>query len=63
MGNLSCVKSSEAKSQQDIQKDGGGFQSQSNTKQSQASRGAVNVSSIPKIVLDPGSSVNSIPGW
>lgn len=49
MGNLSCVKSTE---------DG---KSHSDNSKSSGTRGAVNISSIPKIVLDPGSSVNSIP--
>ncbi|XP_028400264.1 kinase D-interacting substrate of 220 kDa B-like isoform X2 [Dendronephthya gigantea] len=57
MGNLSCVKSPEQKSGEDERGSG----SQSGNKKSAGSRGAVNVSSIPKIVLDPGSSVPSIP--
>lgn len=59
MGNLSCVKSPDQKSGED-EKDSG---SQSGNKKSTGSRGGVNVSSIPKIVLDPGSSVPSIPDW
>ena len=59
MGNLSCVKSSEAK----LQQDGKRFQLQTDSRKSPGSRGVVNVSTIPKIVLDPGSSVHSIPDW
>lgn len=61
MGNLSCVRSSEGELQIETREDG--KHSQSGNKKSSASRGAVNVSSIPKIVLDPGSSIHSIPEW
>jgi hypothetical protein len=60
MGNLSCVKSSEAKSQLETREDGKRFQLQSDSKKSVGSRG---LSPIPKIVLDPGSSIHSIPDW
>ena len=63
MGNLSCVKSTEAKSQLETGEDGKIPKSHCNSRKSSGSRGAVNISSIPKIVLDPGSSVNSIPDW
>ena len=61
MGNLSCVKSSEAKSQEETRGNGKRFHFHSDNKKSSGSRGVVNVSSIPKIILDPGSSVHSIP--
>lgn len=63
MGNLSCVKRNSTKSQDDTQDEC--RSSQSGSLEPVFPRDPVNVSSVPRIVLHPGSqrSLNSVSNW